>query len=157
MKRVEAVIAPWSLDEFKEAAPKLGISEFTIVEVHRSCGKTMRSQKRLYRGNEYTVDLLPRLKLEFVLFDEDVQTALHELVELIHPETIAVFRLDQILSSLTDRLTSSSMLDRVSNRQNGAVMSQHIIPIERNSEKDSGFSSDVSLRGIPAIKIGRSR
>jgi nitrogen regulatory protein P-II 1 len=155
MKRVEAVIAPWSLDEFKEAAPRLGISEFTIVEVHRSCGKTMGSEKRLYRGNEYTVDFLPRLKLEFVLFDEDVQTALHELGELIHPEAIVVFQLDQTISSLTDELTSSSLLSRVSNRQNGAVISQHIIPIERNSEKDSEFSSDVPLRRIAAIKIGR--
>jgi hypothetical protein len=52
----------------------------------------------LYRGCEYAVDLVPSLRLEFVLFDDDVQTTLHDLLELIHPESIAVFTLNQIIS-----------------------------------------------------------
>jgi len=96
MKRIEAVIAPWALDAFKEAAPRLGISEFDLVEVYRSGRATVEGQRRFYRGSEYTADL-PRLRLEFVLFDHDVQTTLHHLVKLIHPESIAVFTLDQIV------------------------------------------------------------
>jgi nitrogen regulatory protein PII len=99
MKRIEAVIAPWALDAFKEAAPKLGISEFDLVEVHRSACAAVEGQRRRYRGSEYTADL-PRLRLEFVLFDDDVQTTLHHLLKLTHPESIAVFKLDQIVRTI---------------------------------------------------------
>jgi nitrogen regulatory protein P-II 1 len=99
MKRIEAVITPCTLNTFKEAAPRLGISEFDLVQVHHSGCVSNEKQKRLYRGLEFTVDLLPRLKLEFVLFDDDVNTTVHQLLELIHPESIAVFKLDQTLWS----------------------------------------------------------
>jgi len=99
MKRIEAVITPWTLDTFKEAAPGLGISEFDLVEVHRSGCKTVEAQRRLYRGSQYTADL-PRVRLEFVLLDDDVQTTLHQLDKLIHPESIAVFTLDQIVRTI---------------------------------------------------------
>ena len=98
MKRIEAVIAPWALDAFKEAAPRLGISEFEMVGVYRS-GCATEGQRRLYRGSDYTPDL-PRLRLEFMLFDDAVQTTLHHLVELIHPESIAVFKLDQVVRTI---------------------------------------------------------
>jgi nitrogen regulatory protein P-II 1 len=97
MKRIETVITPWSLDTFKEAAPKLGISEFNLVEVYSAGCTTIERRKRLYRGHEYTADLLPRLKLEFVLFDDDVKATLHQILELVHPESIAVFKLDQTI------------------------------------------------------------
>ena len=114
MKRIEAVITPWTLDTFKEAASGLGISEFDLVEVHRSGCATVEGQRRLYRGSEYTVDL-PRLRLEFVLLDDDVQTTLHHLVKLIHPESIAVFTLDQIVRTIprtNGHLTQSPRLCR---------------------------------------------
>jgi nitrogen regulatory protein P-II 1 len=97
MKKIEAMIAPWNLDTFKEATPKLGISEFNLVEVYSVGYTTIEKRKRLYRGHEYTSDLFPRLKLEFVLLDDDVQATLHQLLELVHPESIAVFKVDQTL------------------------------------------------------------
>ena len=116
MKRIEAVIAPWSLDVFKEAAPRLGIAEFDLVEVYRSGCTTIERQKRLYRGHEFTVDLLPCLTLEFVLFDDDVHTTLHQLVELVNPESIAVFRVDQTLRPEKGHLTSLPQRDDTTNR-----------------------------------------
>jgi nitrogen regulatory protein PII len=95
MKRIEMVITPWTLETFKAAALQLGISEFDLVEVYRSGCATIETQQRLYRGHEFAADLLPRLRLEFVLFDDDVKTALHQLLQLVHPESIAVFKMDQ--------------------------------------------------------------
>jgi len=95
MKRIEAVIKPHLLDAFREAAPRFGITQFDVVEVHRS-GSGAR-EGRLYRGCSHTADLLPRLRVEFVLFDEDVQTAVNGLFELVHPESVAIFRMDKTI------------------------------------------------------------
>lgn len=99
MKRIEAVITPWTLDTFERAAFRLGISEFDVVDVYRAGCEIIEQRERLYRSNEFATDLLPRLKLEFVLFDNDVQTTLHRLLELVNPESIAVFKLEHTLRS----------------------------------------------------------
>jgi nitrogen regulatory protein PII len=106
MKRIETVITPWTLDAFKEAAPELGISEFDIIEVYRSDCTTNEGRQRLYRGRTFAADLLPRLKLEFVLFDDDVQSTLHQLLELVRPESIGVFQLDQTHRPANNHLTN---------------------------------------------------
>jgi nitrogen regulatory protein PII len=95
LKRIEAVIAPWALDAFKEAAPQLGISEFDIVQLYRSSRTLGRQQ--FYRGAKFTADL-PRLRLEFMLFDDKVRTTLQQLRELVHPESIAIVKLYQTSS-----------------------------------------------------------
>lgn len=94
MKRIELVFTPWTLGAFRETANRLGISEFDLSEVYRLGPATIEGQ-RLYRGREFTADLLPRLRAEFVLFDENLQPTLHELLEAVHPESLSVFRLDQ--------------------------------------------------------------
>jgi nitrogen regulatory protein P-II 1 len=124
MKRIEAVITPWSLDTFKEAAPGLGITEFDLVEVYRSGCATSDRQKILYRGLEFTADIEPRLKIEFVLLDDDVQTTLHQLIELVNPESIAIFRLDQTLRPATGHLTSLPPRDHTTNRPKAAAICQ---------------------------------
>jgi nitrogen regulatory protein PII len=101
MKRIEAVITPWTLDTFKEAAPQLRISEFELVEVYCSGCETNERGKRVYCGLEFKGDFLPRLRVEFVMFDDDVQATLHQLLELVHPESIAVFRLDQEVRTIS--------------------------------------------------------
>jgi nitrogen regulatory protein P-II 1 len=101
MKRIEAVITPGTLDTFKAAAPRLGISEFELVEVYRLDTKTSERGKGLYQGCEYRTDLSPRLRVEFVMFDDDVQRTLHRLLELLRPESISVFRLDQQVRSVS--------------------------------------------------------
>ena len=110
MKRIEVVIAPWNLDAFKEAAPRLGISEFDVVEVYRSGCAVAEARPQLYRGREFRAELLSRLRLEFLLFDDAVQSTLHQLLELVHPESVAVLRLDQevrTISATNGHLTPS--------------------------------------------------
>jgi nitrogen regulatory protein PII len=119
MKRIEAVILPRHLDTFKEAAPRLGIREFTLIDVYRSGCTTIDKQTRLYRGREFTADFLPCLKLEFALFDDAVQSTLHQLLELVNPESIAVFKLDQTLRLATDHLKSQPARDRETNHSTG--------------------------------------
>jgi nitrogen regulatory protein P-II 1 len=115
MKRIEAVIAPWTLDTFKEAALRLGIAEFDVVEVYRSGCATIEDPQRLYRGHQFKADLLPRLKVEFVLFDTDVRATLQRLIELVDPESIGVFKLEHTLRPAKAHLTNSPPLPHTMN------------------------------------------
>jgi nitrogen regulatory protein P-II 1 len=67
MKKIEAVIQPFKLDEVKEALKGIGIDGMTISEV-RGHGR-QKGHKEVYRGQEYNVDLLPKVKLEMVVSD----------------------------------------------------------------------------------------
>jgi nitrogen regulatory protein P-II 1 len=76
MKKIEAVIQPFKLDEVKEALKAIGIDGMTITEV-RGHGR-QKGHKEIYRGQEYNVDLLPKVKVELVVpdgrFDETIKT-----------------------------------------------------------------------------------
>jgi nitrogen regulatory protein P-II 1 len=76
MKKIEAIIQPFKLDEVKEALKAIGIDGMTISEV-RGHGR-QKGHKEVYRGQEYNVDLLPKVKLEMVVpsgrADEVIQT-----------------------------------------------------------------------------------
>src|SRR3989475_6901567 len=65
MKKIEAIIQPFKLDEVKEALKSIGIDGMTITEV-RGHGR-QKGHKEVYRGQEYNVDLLPKVKLELVV------------------------------------------------------------------------------------------
>ncbi len=67
MKKIEAIIQPFKLDEVKEALKAIGIDGMTITEV-RGHGR-QKGHKEVYRGQEYNVDLLPKVKLEMVVPD----------------------------------------------------------------------------------------
>ncbi|HUD98196.1 MAG TPA: P-II family nitrogen regulator [Bryobacteraceae bacterium] len=67
MKKIEAIIQPFKLDEVKEALAAIGVDGMTISEV-RGHGR-QKGHKEVYRGREYTVDLLPKLKIEVVISD----------------------------------------------------------------------------------------
>jgi nitrogen regulatory protein P-II 1 len=73
MKKIEAIIRHFKLEEVKNALTAAGISGMTVGEV-RGFGR-QRGHKEQYRGAEYTVDFLPKLKLEIVVEDADVQKA----------------------------------------------------------------------------------
>ena len=124
MKRIEAVIAPWTLDKFKEAAAELGIAEFDLVQVYRSGSTTAAGRQRLCRGREFAADLLPRLKLEFVLFDDDVQTTLHQLLEFVSPESIAIFKVDQTIRPAKGHFTDLPPLRHAMNHPAEAAVSE---------------------------------
>lgn len=79
MKRIEAVIKPFKLDEVREALMKIGLRGMTITEV-RGFGR-QRGHTELYRGSEYQIDLLPKVKVEVVVEDGVVEEAVEAIIE----------------------------------------------------------------------------
>ena len=77
MKKIEAIIQPFKLDDVKEALKAIGIDGMTITEV-RGHGR-QKGHKEVYRGQEYNVDLLPKVKVEVVLVDDMVAKALEAI------------------------------------------------------------------------------
>jgi nitrogen regulatory protein P-II 1 len=77
MKKIEAIVQPFKLDEVKEALKNIGIDGMTISEV-RGHGR-QKGHKEVYRGQEYNVDLLPKVKFELVVLD----SRLDEVLETI--------------------------------------------------------------------------
>ncbi len=79
MKKIEAIIKPFKLDEVKDALNDLGVAGMTVVEV-RGFGR-QKGRKEIYRGAEYVVDFLPKIKLEVVLGDDLVDRAVEAITE----------------------------------------------------------------------------
>ena len=77
MKKIEAIIKPFKLDEVKEALTEVGILGLTVTEV-KGFGR-QKGHTELYRGAEYVVDFLPKVKIEVVLTDEMVAKALEAI------------------------------------------------------------------------------
>jgi nitrogen regulatory protein P-II 1 len=78
MKKIEAVIQPFKLDEVKEALKSIGIDGMTITEV-RGHGR-QKGHKEVYRGQEYNVDLLPKVKVELVVPSERTDEILNTII-----------------------------------------------------------------------------
>lgn len=78
MKKIEAVIQPFKLEEVKEALKAIGIDGMTVSEV-RGHGR-QKGHKEVYRGQEYQVDLLPKIKLELVIADSRQEEVLKTLI-----------------------------------------------------------------------------
>ncbi len=79
MKKVEAIIKPFKLDEVKDALTAVGIEGMTVSEV-KGFGR-QKGHTEIYRGSEYTIDFLPKLKLEIVVADSDVKNAVDAIVK----------------------------------------------------------------------------
>ena len=79
MKKVEAIIKPFKLDEVKEALQQIGVQGLTVTEV-KGFGR-QKGHTELYRGAEYVVDFLPKIKLEIVITDEMVDKAVEAIIE----------------------------------------------------------------------------
>jgi nitrogen regulatory protein PII len=79
MKKVEAIIKPFKLEEVKDALGEIGIEGMTITEV-KGFGR-QKGHTEIYRGSEYTVDFLPKIKLELVLPDSRLDAALAAIVK----------------------------------------------------------------------------
>ena len=77
MKKIEAIIKPFKLDEVKEALQEVGIQGITVLEA-KGFGR-QKGHTELYRGAEYVVDFLPKVKLEVVLEDNNVERAVEAL------------------------------------------------------------------------------
>lgn len=86
MKKIEAVIKPFKLDEVKEALHALGVTGMTVIEV-RGFGR-QKGRKEIYRGAEYVVDFLPKIKLDVVVDDTLVDRAIEAIIEAAKTDNI---------------------------------------------------------------------
>ena len=81
MKKVEAIVKPFKLEDIKEALSEIGIQGMTVTEV-KGFGR-QKGHTEIYRGSEYTVDFLPKVKLEIVVDDEQVDDVIDKIVIVV--------------------------------------------------------------------------
>ena len=86
MKKIEAIIKPFKLDEVKEALQDVGVQGLSVVEV-KGFGR-QKGHTELYRGAEYVVDFLPKVKVEVVLDDDQADAAIEAIVGAAKTEKI---------------------------------------------------------------------
>src|SRR5436189_6348206 len=79
MKKIEAIVKPFKLEEVKDALSEIGIEGMTVVEV-KGFGR-QKGHTEIYRGSEYTVDFLPKVKIEVVVEDARCDTAVDAIVK----------------------------------------------------------------------------
>ncbi|UWQ92921.1 P-II family nitrogen regulator [Aliisedimentitalea scapharcae] len=86
MKKIEAIIKPFKLDEVKEALQDVGVQGLSVIEV-KGFGR-QKGHTELYRGAEYVVDFLPKVKVEVVLDDDQVDAAVEAIVDAAKTDKI---------------------------------------------------------------------
>jgi len=86
MKKIEAIIKPFKLDEVKEALQDVGVQGLSVIEV-KGFGR-QKGHTELYRGAEYVVDFLPKVKIEVVLPDDQVEGAIEAIVAAARTDKI---------------------------------------------------------------------
>ncbi|MBV6474635.1 MAG: P-II family nitrogen regulator [Rhodocyclaceae bacterium] len=79
MKKIEAIIKPFKLDEVREALSEVGVTGLTVTEV-KGFGR-QKGHTELYRGAEYVVDFLPKIKIEVVIADGAVEPAIEAIIK----------------------------------------------------------------------------
>lgn len=79
MKKIEAIVKPFKLQEVKEALNELGIQGMTVIEV-KGFGR-QKGHTEIYRGNEYTIDFMPKVKIEMVLPDSQIDAAVEAIIK----------------------------------------------------------------------------
>jgi nitrogen regulatory protein P-II 1 len=82
MKKIEAIIKPFKLDEVRESLSSIGVNGLTVTEV-KGFGR-QKGHTELYRGAEYVVDFLPKIKLELVVGDGLVDAAMDAIIKAAH-------------------------------------------------------------------------
>ncbi len=81
MKKIEAIIKPFKLDELKEAFSSLGLNGMTVSEV-KGFGR-QKGHKEVYRGAEYVVDFIPKVKIEIVADDEQIEKIIDTIISAV--------------------------------------------------------------------------
>jgi len=112
MKKVEAVIKPFKLDEVREALSEVGVNGLTVTEV-KGFGR-QKGHTELYRGAEYVVDFLPKVKVEVVVPDEMVEAVVDAIVKAARTGKIGdgkvfVSPVEQVLRIRTGELNESAI------------------------------------------------
>lgn len=86
MKKIEAIIKPFKLDEVKEALQEVGVQGLSVLDV-KGYGR-QKGHTELYRGAEYVVDFLPKVKIEVVLPDDQVDAAIEAIIDAAKTDKI---------------------------------------------------------------------
>jgi nitrogen regulatory protein P-II 1 len=86
MKKIEAIIKPFKLDEVKEALQEAGIQGLSVIEV-KGFGR-QKGHTELYRGAEYVVDFLPKVKIDVVVDDDQVEGAIEAIIDTARTDKI---------------------------------------------------------------------
>jgi nitrogen regulatory protein PII len=112
MKMVTSVIRPYKLDEVRDALAQTGVSGITVTEV-RGFGR-QKGHTELYRGAEYVVDFLPKLKLEVVVSDEQLDVVLEEIQRSARTGSVGdgkifVTHVDQVIRIRTGELDADAL------------------------------------------------
>ena len=99
MKKIEAIIKPFKLDEVKSALSDIGVEGMTVTEV-KGFGR-QKGHTEIYRGSEYTVDFLPKIKVEIVITDDIVDKVVEAVIKSAQTGKIGdgkvfVLRVDQV-------------------------------------------------------------
>jgi nitrogen regulatory protein P-II 1 len=105
MKKVEAIIKPFKLEEVKDALSEIGIEGMTVTEV-KGFGR-QKGHTEIYRGSEYTVDFLPKMKVELVVSDKQADAAVATIVKVARTGKIGdgkvfVYPIEQAVRIRTD-------------------------------------------------------
>jgi nitrogen regulatory protein P-II 1 len=112
MKKIEAIIKPFKLDEVWEALNEIGVSGLTVTEV-KGFGR-QKGHTELYRGAEYVVDFLPKVKIEIVLAEKLVDSAIEAIIKAartgkIGDGKIFVTSVDQIVRIRTGEMNEAAI------------------------------------------------
>jgi nitrogen regulatory protein P-II 1 len=100
MKKIETIIKPFKLDEVREALSEIGVNGLTVTEV-KGFGR-QKGHTELYRGSEYIVDFLPKIKIELIVADSLLETAMDAIIRSartgkIGDGKIFVFPVEQVI------------------------------------------------------------
>ena len=112
MKKIEAIIKPFKLDEVREALSEMGISGMTVTEV-KGFGR-QKGHTELYRGAEYVVDFLPKAKLEVIVSDERVEGVIEAIAKAAHTGKIGdgkifVMPVEQVIRIRTGEINDEAI------------------------------------------------
>ncbi len=112
MKKIEAVIKPFKLDEVRESLSEIGVNGLTVTEV-KGFGR-QKGHTELYRGAEYVVDFLPKIKIELVVADDLVDSAMDAIIKAartgkIGDGNIFVTNVEQVLRIRTGETGESAV------------------------------------------------
>ena len=112
MKKIEAVLKPFKLDEVREALSEVGITGLTVTEV-KGFGR-QKGHTELYRGAEYVVDFLPKVKVEVIVADKDVQQCIDAIIKAartgkIGDGKIFVTSVEQVVRIRTGETTEAAV------------------------------------------------
>jgi nitrogen regulatory protein PII len=112
MKMIMAIIKPFKLDDVREALAELGVTGITVTEV-KGFGR-QKGHTELYRGAEYVVDFLPKIKIEIAVADDQVERVVEAIMQAANTNKIGdgkifVYQLDRVMRIRTGELDADAL------------------------------------------------